>query len=101
MVSGNNIYQMAQSKHNKMTEEQSELNRKLLDAIKDVTADTGNWGDYGGQNKQSQIDAANECERICLQEQIDLLQKIEDDLMNVKDIYYMKILLKEQLNQLK
>lgn len=50
--------------------ESSELNKQLLSAIKDVTADTGNWGEYGGQNSESQIEAANECEKICLQQMI-------------------------------
>lgn len=40
------------------------IQKKHLEAISDVTADTGNWGEYGGINVESKKEAATSCTTV-------------------------------------
>lgn len=54
------------------------LNEQIQDILRDVKCDTGNWGECGGQNKESRIDAAKELELLFLQSRLDLLDEISE-----------------------
>lgn len=75
--------------------EQSELNKELEEIIGQATDDGHIWR------------AANECERICLEKQIELLMELEERFMNMfliksaKELSYKNEELQQQLNQLK
>lgn len=79
----------------------TELNKKLLESLKDELY----WGDYNDSDMMQ--DAANECEKICLQEKIDLLDDVIKAIIKHNDIWathgyasLAKQQLQKQFNQL-
>lgn len=83
-----------------MAKEQSELNRKLIEAIDKAIDESEPASDY----LSIQEVVANECERICLQDKINLLDEIShantekgftDKLLSIRQHF------QEQLTQLK
>lgn len=50
------------------------LEKKFLNEIIDgVIADIGNWGEYGGMNRESQKETAQQCAQICEEVSVEFL----------------------------
>lgn len=85
-----------------------EIEQKHMEAIRDcVTADTSEWGEYGGQNKESLVEAAKECALITqrhgeIQRLEGMIEGIKQGaLMSISEIRDKVQELREQLKKLK